>query len=72
MKTEKFYSQGNDWMIRFMLNWSHRGMHRKEMDATLKPGFENTKLILQEAILQDLKEIGGQSRTVFSNLFKGL
>jgi small conductance mechanosensitive channel len=78
MKIEKFYSQGNDWTIRYgprfvvgilvlfvglwlirlVLNWSHKGMHRKEMDPTLKPGFEDTKLILKEAILQDLKDAG--------------
>lgn len=25
------------WLIKVILNWSHKGMHRKELDPTLKP-----------------------------------
>ena len=25
------------WLIKMIVNWSHNGMHRKEMDPSVKP-----------------------------------
>jgi small conductance mechanosensitive channel len=57
------------WLIRLVLNWSHRGMHRKEMDPSLKPFLLSMiGVALRILLVLGVMQIMGIQMTLFTAL----
>jgi small conductance mechanosensitive channel len=57
------------WLIKLVLNWSHKGMHRKEMDPTLKPFLLSViGVALRILLVLGVMQIMGIQMTLFTAL----
>jgi small conductance mechanosensitive channel len=57
------------WLIRLVLNWSHQGMHRKELDPTLKPFLLSLiGVVLRVLLILGVMQIMGIQMTLFTAL----
>jgi small conductance mechanosensitive channel len=57
------------WLIKMILNWSNRGMHRKEMDPTLKPFLVSIiGVALRVLLVLAVMQIMGIQMTLFTAL----
>ncbi len=57
------------WLIKIVLKWSHNGMHRKELDPTLKPFLMNLiGVALRILLVLGVMQIMGIQMTLFTAL----
>jgi small conductance mechanosensitive channel len=57
------------WLIKLVLNWSHKGMHRKEVDPTLKPFLTSLLgVALRILLILGVMQIMGIQMTLFTAL----
>src|SRR6195952_3716249 len=57
------------WLIKLVLSWSHKGMHRKEMDPTLKPFLLSViGVALRILLVLGVMQIMGIEMTMFTAL----